>query len=55
MDGQDKTMSPQETGEFLSPRPYSSSPVTVTGRNKKLAHLPVPGNPPLPYDTPFLM
>jgi hypothetical protein len=38
--------------EFLSPRPYSSSPVTVTGRNKKLAHLPVPGNPPLPYDTP---
>lgn len=38
--------------EFLSPRPYSSSPVTVAGQNKKLSHLPLPGHPPLPYNTP---
>ncbi|CAG2251333.1 ZCCHC8 [Mytilus edulis] len=48
MEIEDDETHADRNGEFLSP--YSSSPVATEGRHKR--RVPLPGNPPLPCDTP---
>lgn len=51
MDLDEEESNSETADEFMSPRPYSSSPVAASGQLKRL-RVALPGNPPLPFDTP---